>query len=289
MKTKPLKREKFEENFFFETKSPSKIDEWSLVLTALNIPHEVKYDGEGARLIVPEKLKDKALEELALYEEENSCPQISSSPHFVPLESAFWTFLILTALLSAGFEPEIRIVLERGIGDSTAILSGQWWRTITALALHQDPPHLLGNMLFGSLFFLCVRVVWPAGLLWFCLILGGALGNYLSCLIKGKGFLFLGASTAVFSAVGILSALKLRQGSRRDIFLAVGLGLAFLGILGSAGKNTDLVGHLCGLLTGFLLGLTVDPFKNRLKAYDPYFKIASLALVSWAWFKALNF
>jgi hypothetical protein len=36
------------------------------------------------------------------------------------------------------------------------IHSGEWWRTITALFLHANGAHLLNNLVFGTLFLVCV-------------------------------------------------------------------------------------------------------------------------------------
>jgi membrane associated rhomboid family serine protease len=69
----------------------------------------------------------------------------------------------------------------------------------------------------------------------------------------------VGASTAIFGAVGLLSALAIGRHRRGGIRgrraltpLAAGLGL--LAMLGTSARS-DLSAHLFGLLAGLLLGL----------------------------------
>ena len=72
----------------------------------------------------------------------------------------------------------------------------------------------------------------------------------------------VGASTAVFGAVGLLSGLAVarrrqQQSPERRSWLPIGAGLAILAMLGTAGARVDLWAHLFGLLTGVALGIPV--------------------------------
>jgi len=68
----------------------------------------------------------------------------------------------------------------------------------------------------------------------------------------------IGASTAVFGALGLLTAWQfLRRlehpGRRIKALLPLGAGLALLGFLGSS-AHADILAHLFGFLSGLVIG-----------------------------------
>ena len=78
----------------------------------------------------------------------------------------------------------------------------------------------------------------------------------------------MGASTAVFGAIGLLSALGVAARRRhepktRRAWLALGAGLALLAMLGTAGERVDLWAHLFGWLAGLALGLPIASALGR--------------------------
>ena len=91
------------------------------------------------------------------------------------------------------------------------------------------------------------------------MLLAGALGNGMNALWYRTGHLSIGASTAVFGAVGILAATQLTldktAGPRPWLERAAPVvgGLALLGMLG-ASPHSDLLAHLFGLFAGILGG-----------------------------------
>ncbi len=229
---------------------------YSLVLLALGIEHEVKKSPDFWEISVKPEDLERAQRELEIYETENR-----SSPREiekrVSTERTFWTFLVLTALLSLNFDPRWQESLyEKGVLDAALIRDGQWWRLFTSLFLHQDPPHLLGNMLFGGIFFSLLLGYLPWWRAWCLVLLSGIMGNFFSFLLHSGEYRALGFSTAVFGEVGLLAVLGL-SGTRRKSLLLCGFVLAFLGFLGSAGENVDLVAHLCGAFAGVCLGMLV--------------------------------
>ena len=64
----------------------------------------------------------------------------------------------------------------RSIGsmDAGLVASGQWWRTVTALTLHGDLGHLMGNSLFGAVFGMFAGRHLGSGLAWLLVLLCGA-------------------------------------------------------------------------------------------------------------------
>jgi membrane associated rhomboid family serine protease len=154
------------------------------------------------------------------------------------------------------------IWFERGSADAERILLGELWRTVTALSLHADLPHVLANALFGALFLGAVCGALGAGVGCALVLLSGAGGNLLNALFQSSHHVSVGASTAVFGAVGLLSGLAVarrrrQQSQRRHAWLPIGAGLAILAMLGTTGARTDLWAHLFGLLAGGVLGIPV--------------------------------
>jgi membrane associated rhomboid family serine protease len=69
----------------------------------------------------------------------------------------------------------------------------------------------------------------------------------------------VGASTAIFGAVGVLAALGVGRHRRlglagRRALTPIAAGLALLAMLGTS-ERADLSGHIFGLLAGILLGI----------------------------------
>src|SRR5438034_78811 len=72
---------------------------------------------------------------------------------------------------------------EAGNASAARILAGEPWRTVTALTLHADLPHLLGNTAAGAALFAAVcRTLGPGVGAWL-ILLAGAGGNALNALL----------------------------------------------------------------------------------------------------------
>jgi membrane associated rhomboid family serine protease len=144
--------------------------------------------------------------------------------------------------------------------DAARLLGGEAWRALTALTLHADTIHLLGNVTFGALFTYFVGRYLGGGVGWIAILASGALGNALNGWLTGPEHRSIGASTAVFGALGLLSAFTWRRGfprgtSRRSRLAPVVAGVGLLAFTGTAGENTDLGAHLLGFAVGFLIGV----------------------------------
>jgi membrane associated rhomboid family serine protease len=72
----------------------------------------------------------------------------------------------------------------------------------------------------------------------------------------------------VFGALGLLTGLGIRfawlgHRQRRPLYAPLGGGVILLAWLGTGGPNTDLLGHLCGFLTGVILGWFCSRHQDR--------------------------
>jgi rhomboid protease GluP len=234
---------------------------WSLVLTARDVPHKILPSVYGYRIAVPPDHESLAARELEKYENENRAwPRFEVTPWYPNAQSTFWTLLILTAIFSISFSVNWRErLIAIGSGNVDSILhDGQWWRLVTALTLHTDPPHLLGNMMMGGLLMVWLCSLLGTGLGWGITLLSGTLGNLTNALVHGEAHSSVGSSTAIFGALGVIIALQtlsVRRFSLRDRVIPLGAGFALLGFLGTHGEHMDLGAHLFGFMSGLILGL----------------------------------
>ena len=181
------------------------------------------------------------------------------------------------------------------MGSKAKILDGQWWRLVTALTLHADWVHLSSNLAIGGIFviFLCREL--GSGLAWSLLLSAGILGNLVNACVQEPGHSSVGASTAVFGAVGILASLSVvryRHQLQRRWLLPVAAAMALLALLGTEGKNTDLGAHLFGFIYGSFLGLITEYLIGRRGCPGPMLNallaMMSVAAVVGAWWAAIN-
>jgi membrane associated rhomboid family serine protease len=280
-------------------RSRNQLEEAALVLRAVGIAHEVLLEEGMPALVVPRRLLETAREELARYEAEN--PDDTSAPEVRPRRTliSVWPGLIAYAGVLLFFFIDQAGAVDspaslRGRLDANAFLDGQWWRCITALTLHVDTPHLAGNMLFGAAFGALLAQLLGNGVGWGAILACGALGNALDALIQPFGHVSMGASTAVFAALGILTALSLRlhaelRDGRIRRWAPLVMGIALLGLLGTGGTRTDVPAHVLGFAAGLLAGAWLAP---AVRQHPPRTRVQwivgslSMALLIGAWVAA---
>ncbi len=236
------------------------------MLAADGLSPSVQRGPEGFVLGIPADEAERAADVLSAYERENRDHASRRDPEPVAAGNAFAGLSVSAALLVFFFftgprNPAV-IWFERGSADAERILLGELWRTVTALTLHADIGHALANALFGALFLSAVCGALGAGVGCALVLLSGAGGNLVNALFHASHHVSVGASTAVFGAVGLLSGLAVarrrRQQARgRGAWLPIAAGLAILAMLGTAGAHVDLWAHLFGLLAGGVLGIPV--------------------------------
>ena len=242
------------------------------MLEAEGLSPSVQSGPEGFALGVPTDEAQRAADVISAYESEKRDresrreQESRREPEPVAAGGGFAGLAVAAALLVFFFLTGPRnatvIWFERGSADAERILLGELWRTVTALSLHADLGHALANALFGALFLSAVCGSLGAGVGCALVLLSGAGGNLVNALFQSSHHVSVGASTAVFGAVGLLSGLAVarrrRQRSlRRHAWVPVGAGLAILAMLGTAGARVDLWAHLFGLLVGGVLGIPV--------------------------------
>ena len=235
--------------------------EFGLVLEARAIEYQL-LEGDGAwLLVVAPVLVDAARDELTRYAAERSAPR--AVPSFAePLAGAAvgavgYTVVLLLTAYCAGIGLFGADWLSRGALEAGA--ERQWWRAVTALTLHLDQAHLLGNLLFGVAAGVLASRLLGAGVAWAGIVGAGALANYVEMLVSPATHEAVGASTAVFAALGILTGLAWRQRltlRERRLYRWAPLiaGISLLTFLGAGTEHVDVLGHALGFIFGTSLG-----------------------------------
>jgi len=271
-------------------------NEWGLVLAAAAIPYRLARDGGGWRVVVDAGDAARAVEALEAFEREErrpTAPAARVEPEWGPTPAgAVMGAALVVVYRMAGPRAAHGAWFTAGSADAARILHGEWWRTVTALTLHADPSHLIGNLGAGVVLATAVcRTVGPGVGAWLVL-LSGVLGNAITALVTGEPHDAVGASTAVLGAVGVLSGLAIVRarralGIRGRAWLPLGAGLALLAMLGS-GHGTDLTSHLFGFVAGIGLGAGagVLPLPSRGAQY--VLAAGALAAVGGSWVLALG-
>lgn len=249
-------------------------EQYALVLAAVGIASEIARTGGGHGLFVAPEAARRALHELAAYERENAGRWPSRRPPVRPALHGLEASLAYCAVLVFFFVAERRggFGLDwaaAGMARADLILDGAWWRTLTALTLHADLGHLLGNLGFGAAFGLLAAQLLGSGLAWLAILATGALGNWASAMIQGPEHAAVGASTAVFGALGLLAGHTQRTrppgwrfGLRR--WAPVAAGVMLLAFLGLGGEHTDVWAHVAGFALGAGLGFALGRAPDRL-------------------------
>lgn len=266
-----------------------------MVLAASGIPYRLARTESGWALVVADSDGEEATAALAAYDEENRSEAGVAAPAVgrasigvgIAVAALLLGFFALTGPRAAGVA-----WFERGGGVAARILRGEIWRTVTALTLHADLAHVLGNAVA------CIVLVPPViealgtGTGLWVLLLSGAAGNALTAAVRGAPFHSIGASTMVFGAIGVLAARAFAvrwrgRTTQRRPWVVIAASLLLLLMLGTA-KGADVLGHLFGLLAGAIFGPLADLARPRRIAteLDRVLTVAAMALVLACWWIA---
>ena len=269
-------------------------NEWALVLAAAGIPYRVESLGDEGAVFVPEESLARGRRALRAYDAD-ARPVVHHPPPDATSRRTAWTVGLaagaglLVWFLLIGPPATGSWWFSRGAAASSAITNGEPWRAVTALTLHADLAHALGNAVAAALLvpFIVQRLGVGVGLA--LVVLAGAIGNVLGALVHGPQHLAIGASTATFGAVGILAALRVRTGgSGRHRWTVPVTCLVLLAMLG-AGQGTDVLAHVLGMGVGAVLGLVASVFRSPLPArMQPYVTAAVLLAIAACWLLAFD-
>jgi rhomboid protease GluP len=268
------------------------------VLEARGLEHEARESGGSWVLTVAPHLVHRAYDEISRYSAERSVQR--STPNLIePFSGAAiggigYALILLLTAYCAGIGLFGADWLSLGALDAAA--GREWWRALTALTLHLDQEHLMGNLLFGALAGIAAGRLLGPGVAWASILGAGALANYVEILIAPAAHRAVGASTAVFAALGLVAGLAWRQRltlRERRWYASAPLiaGICLLTLLGAGNGHVDVLGHALG----FLFGVGVGWFyaragipRNRGSRLQITTGVGAALLVCGAWLLALG-
>jgi rhomboid protease GluP len=275
----------------------SQAELYALVLNARAIDSRIVHDSNAFSLVVSLEDANQALAELTAYELENrgsgtERKKITLVPPNIEIVLIYWAVLLF--FFAAIRRDALSIPwLEIGSAEAGAIQAGEWWRTVTALFLHVSGVHLLSNLAFGTVFLLLLSQVLGPGITSLAVVAAGAGGNLLTALVRPPFYTSIGASTAIFAAIGLLAALRQNwnrhriPSSLRDWAPLAG-GVMLLALLGFSGEQTDILAHVFGFLAGAcagaLLGWLERPWSQGWMAQlNSALGAGAIVVLAWVW------
>jgi len=271
-------------------------DTYGLVLASYGLKYSVKQTADGWEIWVAESSCQKALNLITEYIRENQhlvLPGEPQKPRHKKTYTGLWASVLLLACHIASNMGNAPDTFIKSYGSSASdILNGEVYRTVTSLMLHSGYVHLAGNMAGIAIFGTAVCNLTGRGAGWLMILLTGIIGNLVNAALFEYGHMSIGASTAVFGAVGILAAhqfySKIRvPGRRKKAWIPLAGGLALLGFLGS-GAHSDLTAHLFGFMAGIGLGLVHALYLKQFidKRHQAYCLAITIGTIILAWVSA---
>jgi rhomboid protease GluP len=253
------------------TRNPGLLESWTLVLVALGVEHAVE-EREGIfYLQVAGRDQRRAEIALAAHDRERQSegqPRIPAAPDQGWSAAGVGVAVTLAAFyfVAGGRDTGPRgDWFVRGAADASRIVAGELERAVTALTLHADPMHLAGNAIAAVVLVGALGRWLGGGLACALTLLSGAAGNLLVALAYRRAHISVGASTAVFGALGVLGGLQFVRwlagraapGGRRRALSVIAACLGVFAMLGVGAKNgtTDVLAHLAGLVAGLVIGV----------------------------------
>ena len=141
------------------------------------------------------------------------------------------------------------------------LLKGRVWTLISALFLHADPTHLLGNMVFLFVFGNTLEKELKARKTFSAFFGGGIISLLLGTFFYEPSTFLIGASAAIFTLTAIVMLVKplkfsflflMPQGLVAIIYFTYNLFAIYFGLQG----NIAYISHVIGFLIGMPLGIT---------------------------------
>ena len=276
------------------TRARDELEEWALVLASAGIAHRVQGGDPGWQLLVDDHHGDQAEEALAAYDAERGAvvapgEAVDQTDSGSSLAGVVIAALMILLFRATGPESGARW-WAAGRASVDLIRKGEVWRAVTALTLHVDPAHVLSNAAAALVFVTATARLLGPGFGCLLVIVAGVGGNLLNAWLRAAPHYSVGASTAIFGAIGLLGGLEAGRGQRRSrAWVPIAGTLALLAMLGT-GEHADLLAHLCGVLVGGIIGIAVALLGRPVPGptVQAALGLLALALVGGSWLLALR-
>ena len=245
----------------FQNLHSKQVNTYGLILTSTGIYFETRKEKSGWQIWVHDHDGTEAMFHIQKFLDENSHP--SKKKHALPTTNKIQLFngvwvavLIMVVHIAVG--EDHRLFVDLYGASASKIVAGEIYRAVTALLLHADSVHLIGNMAGIALFGAVVCAINGTGVGWLMILLSGYCGNYLNAWLYQSHHTAVGTSTAIFGAVGMMATYqfwnKIKHSEERyRAWLPIAGGIALLGLLGSGEGRVDIMAHLFGFCFGAIL------------------------------------
>jgi rhomboid protease GluP len=253
---------------------------WGMRLDSIGIGHRLAEHPEGWELLVSET--DVARARMALgasargalrSEGEQGQEKVEGEARPEERSWDWYPGVSVAALLLLFFElagPRSTLPgpwFERGQLDAALTFGAEPWRALTALTLHADVAHLLPNLLACTILIGAVCTELGPGLGILLVLVAGTAGNGATAWWEAPGFASVGASTAVFGALGLLGVFHAMRSFQPKLLLRALFPLfasvMFFMRFGLGEQTAGIASHLFGLLAGVVTGAVVRPWLRQ--------------------------
>ena len=253
-----------------------------LVVLAVGQPYWTATTGAGVHLLVEPEIAPHVRAQLTRFERESvgwpPRPLVENTSYptdvITPL---IWALAVLTIFQQQATRPEW---VKMGVLDAKAIFErGEWWRPATALWLHGDGAHVVSNALSGVFLFTAVLKTFGRAAGWLWIAVAAVVANLaVAAFAYPVAYRSLGASTAIFAGLGLLTGRMVGALTRTDrrqrgraVTVALGSGLVVLALYGAGGgaAHVDIGAHIAGFGAGLGLGFGVALRRAGTKKAEP--------------------
>ena len=279
-----------------ECQSQAQALDWSLVLISQGIESvPIRREEDGAWVLeMAEQNFVHAKESIAAYERENTTAwrrELKWTGLLFDGRAVIWFGAV--ALFHFWVLHSPIDFKTAGMVDRSAVLNGEWWRLFTAVTLHADAGHLMGNVTTGIVFLGLAMGCLGAGTAMLLSFAGGALGNVATLALHDGPFRSLGASGMVMAALGLLTAhsLMFSRHEKRAVWIGRGvIASCLLVVLLGLSPKSDVIAHLGGFVAGTALGMIAVRYRNvsARGGFNVTAGIICAALVGLTWILALR-
>jgi rhomboid protease GluP len=176
-----------------------------------------------------------------------------------------------TAMLSGDFiEIDHHVVRQYGQHNSF-VLNGGYWQLFTAMFVHVNIVHLLGNMFFLLIFGLRAEELFAIQEYLLIYFSTGLAGNLLTLLFD-PAMVSAGASGAIFGLFGACT-IYIRRAIGQSIIGA--LLYSFFLLMMSSGQNVNNLAHLGGLVIGLIIGYVLATTRKPRVVYEYKYSLST--------------
>lgn len=179
---------------------------------------------------------------------------------FYPIVSTILALNILLFLIyqiSIGLQiPFLLVLFKDMIGFNAGVAAGEWWRVVTPLFLHFTFPHILFNSFSIFLFAPALEIILGKWKFSVAYLGSGIISNLLTYFFGGLSFPpYIGSSCSIFGLFGIYLFILVFRRELMDRLNAqtIGIILILSVVMTFLSPQIDILGHLFGLLGGFIL------------------------------------